>query len=159
MVQLPVVHWSTHTHTHTLFRLQIEQWGKVYCYSEKSWTTDHHLVLVWGHGVSGRQCRKTEYSNREKTKGLHSCVSGIAIGWVNLTPTLSSPDHQLQEVSRLSTFCPHIPESQSIYFDNPYSLDYSCQTQVLRKSETKKNCLNPDWADFLFTDREVSKVY
>merc|ERR1711971_411264 len=27
--------------------------------------------------------------------------------------------------------------------------------QVLRKSETKKNCLNPDWADFLFNDREV----
>jgi len=27
--------------------------------------------------------------------------------------------------------------------------------QVLRKSETKKNCLNPDWADFLFTEREV----
>merc|ERR1712010_100718 len=27
--------------------------------------------------------------------------------------------------------------------------------QVLRKSETKKNCLNPDWADFLLTEREV----
>jgi len=27
--------------------------------------------------------------------------------------------------------------------------------QVLRKSETKKNCLNPDWADFLLNDREV----
>merc|ERR1712172_319267 len=27
--------------------------------------------------------------------------------------------------------------------------------QVLRKSETKKNCLNPDWADFLFNEREV----
>jgi len=26
---------------------------------------------------------------------------------------------------------------------------------VLRKSETKKNCLNPDWADFLINDREV----
>ena len=36
------------------------------------------------------------------------CVSGIVTGWVNLTPTSSSQDPQLQEVSRLSMFHRHM---------------------------------------------------
>ena len=27
----------------------------------------------------------------------------------------------------------------------------------LRKSETRKNCLNPDWSDFLFNDQELNQ--